>query len=262
MKPLSQHTRKLRAGLAFCHCHADREQQDNNLLAIATESTILYRKFSFVSLIFAALLISQEANAADKALPQKLDIEFLSALIGPVKVNGKPWDAAANINRTAVSMISDMIAPGSGIAASSVVSAVAKDAPQGTSAPDVIGYVVQKGTTTTSLAKVAGIPLALALNRQKTQDSYTPRFYAEYQGWPVYEGTRFQVQLWDKDLIRNDQIAVVELNYDQLSQAAKSEKPVWINVADQSMKQLLYILISVTPSLRNTAPKMNGYRWN
>ncbi|MBO6812123.1 MULTISPECIES: hypothetical protein [Marinobacter] len=192
----------------------------------------------------------------------RVNIEFLSALIGPTKVNGNPWDSKAKINSTAMGMISDMIAPGSGVAASTVAAAVAKNAPQGISAPDVIGYVVQRGPTIRNLVNIAGIPMALASNRTKTRDSYTPRFYADYQNWPMFPGTRFQVQLWDMDLADNDQIAVVEITYDEIMRARDEGEPTWINVADQSMNQLLYVLISVSPSIGNTPPKMNGYRWN
>ena len=199
--------------------------------------------------------------AVQEEEPAKLDIEFLSALVAPSKVNGNSWDSKATINGAAAAVVSEMLLPGSGTTASSVVSAVANSAPKGAAAPDVIGYVVQKGPTTRSLANVAGIPIALALRSQKTQDSYTPRFYAGYQGWPVYPETRFQIQLWDADLINDDQIAVVELSYKQLMSAAEEGKPTWVKVADQSMNQLLYVLVSVSKSLEATMPKMSGYRW-
>lgn len=192
----------------------------------------------------------------------RVDVEFLSALIGPTKVNGNPWDSSAKINSTAMGLISDMIAPGSGVAASTVAAAVAQNAPKGVSAPDVIGYVVQKGPTVRDLVNIAGIAMTLAPNQTETRDSYTPRFYAGYQSWPMFPRTRFQVQLWDKDLADHDQIAVVEITYDQIMRAKEKGEPTWVNVADQSMNQLLYVLISVSPSIVNAPPKMNGYRWN
>lgn len=213
-------------------------------------------------LLIFLLIFSYSMQSQGGSQPTYLDIEILSALIGPLKVNDRPWDSKSSVNPSAVALVSEMMLPGSGAAASSVISAVKSAAPHGTAAPDVIGYIVQRGPTIKALVSVAGTPMALALKHQKTQDSYTPRFFANYQGWPVFEGTRFQIQLWDADLLENDQIAVVEINYKHLLDAAEKGKPTWINVADQSLNQLLYILVSVSHSLKSTRPKMNGIRWN
>ena len=183
-------------------------------------------------------------------------------MIAPGKVGNRPWDSKTSISPTAAAVVSELMLPGSGATASAVISAVGKTAPQGTAAPDVIGYIVHKGTTTKALAKIAGTPLALALRSNKTQDSYTPRFFASYEGWPVYEGTKFQIQLWDADLFNDDHIAVVELNQAQLLAVADQNEPVWIDVSYQSQNQLLYLLVSVSHSLESTKPKMNGYQWS
>lgn len=193
--------------------------------------------------------------------PLRIDFEILSALIGPTKVNGASWDSPKGIDNASASLLSEMLMPGSGVAASAVISTVSNVAAKGAAAPDVIGYIRQKSTTTRQLAKIAGTPLALAIRRQKTQDSYTPRFYASYQGWPIYEDARFQIQLWDADVSFDDQIATVELTYDDIQEALEAGKPTWINVADQSLRQLLYVQISVTESHERTPAKMNGYQW-
>lgn len=193
---------------------------------------------------------------------KKVEIQFLSALIGPSKVNGKSWDTTNAVSSSGMSVISEMILPGSGIPVKSVISAVNTIAAQGAAAPDIVGYVVQTGPTTRELAPYAGIPLALATPRNKTQDSYTPRFYAGYSGWPIFEDTRFQLQMWDKDLVNNDQVAVIEIGKKEIEEAIKEGKPTWINVSDQSMNQVLFILISASESLSTNRPKMNGGRWN
>ena len=202
-------------------------------------------------------------SVARASEPVKVDIEILSALIGPTKVNGSPWDAKfgfGGVATGAAGIISDMVAPGSGVLASKVVSAVTSAAPKGSASPDVIGYVVQKGTTTRALAPYAGTPLALATRHQKTQDSYTPRFNTSYSSWPIFANTRFQIHLWDADINNDDSIAVVELNREMIIDAL-DEGPVWVNVAEQSMNQLLYVQISVSKSHRYSSPKMNGVQW-
>lgn len=219
----------------------------------------------FLKFIITPLLILISFNSSSETTePIKVNIEILSALIGPTKVNGTSWDTEAKIDRASVALISEMVLPGSGFTASNVASAVSKVAISGSAAPDVVGYIYQKGTTTKQLVKYAGNPIALSTFRNKSQDNYTPRFYAGYSGWPIFHDTRFQIQLWDADILNHDHIAVVELNYSNILEAIEKGEPTWINVAEQSMNQLLYILISVIESDKYTRPKMNGDRfsWN
>lgn len=197
-------------------------------------------------LSIAVLTASFNTYAKNRQKPTYYNIEILSALIGPTKVNGRPWDPKSSANtETLAAIVSEMMLPGSGVSAASVVSAVSTMAPNGSPAPDIYGYIVQNGPTTKSLVKVAGKVQALLLRRDKSKNSYTPRLYGGYKGWPVYEDTRFRIQLWDADFDKDDHVAVVELNVSHLREAAEKGEPLWINVSEQSMNQLLYVLISV-----------------
>ncbi|MCG7869359.1 MAG: hypothetical protein JAY74_23675 [Candidatus Thiodiazotropha taylori] len=204
------------------------------------------KKLLLSLLSIAVLTMSFSTYAKKREKPTYYNIEILSALIGPTKVNGRPWDPKSGANTEAIAaVVSEMMLPGSGITAASVVTAVSTMAPNGSPAPDIYGYIVQNGPTTKSLVKVAGKVQALLLRRNKSKNSYTPRLYGGYEGWPVYTDTRFRIQLWDADFDKDDHVAVIELNTDHLRQAAQKGEPMWINVAEQSMHQLLYVLISV-----------------
>jgi len=205
------------------------------------------------------VLLANTVFAKDKLM--YVDFTILGAFVGPTKVNGKSWDASFKINKSMGTLVSDMIMPGSGFLTSSMIGAVGSAAPKGKAAPDVIGYIKQTGPTIKKLVKVAGTPLVLASKYNLSKDNYLPNFETGYSGWPIFKDTRFRIQLWDKDLMDHDNIGSVEITYDDILLAIEKGKATWIKVADQSMNQLLYISVTARKSLKNTRPKMNGYRW-
>lgn len=211
-------------------------------------------------IVFSLLILAASLNASERnrEKPTYYNIEVLSALIGPSKVNGRPWDPKSGANTSALAaVVSEMMLPGSSTTTASIISTVSTMAPTGAPAPDIYGYIVQNGPTTKSLVKVAGKVQALLLRRNKSKNSYTPRFYGGYQGWPVFLSTRFRIQLWDADVLEDDHVAVVELNASHLKDAALKGEPLWINVSEQSMNQLLFVLISVTEITgKRPKPKM------
>jgi len=221
------------------------------------------------ALLIATLVLSSStalcSGTADSKGDSPIYVNFtiLSAVIAPTKINGKSWDAGGTSSKGAsgIGVISEMLMAGSGVPATSVISALSEVAAKGKAAPDVVGYVQQTGPTTRNLAKIAGIPMALSTRENRTKDSYIPRFSTGYSGWPVFPDTRFQIQLSDLDLMDHDHIGVVELNYEHILSVIEEGKPKWINVADQSMNQLLYILVTATKADEHTRPKMNGYEW-
>lgn len=211
-------------------------------------------------LLLALIMILPGCSVAEEALT--VDFTILGALIAPTKVNGKTWDASSGIDKTSSGMIAEMVMPGSGFAASAVISEVSKVAAQGIAAPDIIGYITQTGPTTRSLANIAGTRMALATKQFNfSRDSYTPTFQTGYSGWPVFKDTRFQIKLWDADIRNDDPVGTVELTQSDIQEAIMNGKPTWINVSDQSMNQVLFIQITASKSLPNTLPKMNGNRW-
>ena len=105
------------------------------------------------------------------------------------------------------------------------------------------------------------MPIALATKKKKSQDSYTPDFNTEYLSWPIYENTRFRIKLFDADLFRNDPIGTIEITSQDIVNAIKEKKPLWINVSQQSVKQLLYIQISASTVIGKPEPYLNGLKW-
>ena len=208
-------------------------------------------------LIAGLISISSQANDD----PIYVNISFLSVLVAPTKVNSNTWDASAKINAHASGLLADMMLPGSGIATGTIISKASELATQGKAAPDVIGYVVLTGPTTRNLVNIAGTPIALATKINRTKDSYTPRFNTSYYGWPMYQDTRFQIHLWDLDLVNHDPIGVVEITKKHVVHAIDEGIPIWVNVANQSMNQLLYVQISATKARKYTKTRIDGYRY-
>lgn len=216
----------------------------------------MIKRFAFI--LFALFAFISTAYAEN---PVMVDFRILGAVIAPTKYNGAPWDGLGRADTSAMSKVSSMMAPGSGLVSSQVIAAIGDLASQGNAAPDVIGYLRQVGVTTKYLASVAGTPMALATKTSMTHNSYTPAFDTGYMGWPIFKETTFEIRLWDADLTQNDDIATVEITYKDIMAAIKHGKSIWLNVSDQGLGQLLYIHITASKSIEGERPRFYGYRW-
>ncbi|MBR9867549.1 MAG: hypothetical protein GYB20_05740 [Oceanospirillales bacterium] len=63
-------------------------------------------------------------------------------------------------------------------------------------------------------------------------------------------------------MVNDDVTGVVEIRKEDIDKAIDAGKPIWINVAEQSMNQILFVQISATSSFPQTRPKIEGSRWN
>lgn len=210
-------------------------------------------------MLFFQTLFSTNILASEK--PLFVNFTILGAVVGPTKINGRKWDASFSTFTSVAPILTEMMLPGSSFATSSVINLIAKSAPKGGAAPDVIGYIHQTGPTLKSLTKIAGTLLTLSSRKKLTKNSYFPSFSTGYIGWPIYKNTRFRIKLLDKDFRDDDHIGTVEINIDDIKKAIKAGKPIWINVSEQSMNQLLFISLTATKSLKSTSPKLNGNKW-
>lgn len=206
--------------------------------------------------------LTAESAPTQRDAPLHATVSILGALVGPTKIDGKPWDSSLRLGSAASAAIGELGLPGTSALTASLIGSIANQAPQGKAAPDVVGYVRLEGTTTRNLASAGGTNLALADRRMMTRDSYTPRFYVTYQGWTFFPDNRLRVHLWDRDLQNHDSIAVVEITYQDIIKAIEVGKPIWVNVADQSLKQLLYVQISASKAPPNTRPELRAYRYS
>lgn len=212
------------------------------------------------TLLLLTLTISSSPLGAQEE-PLKVNIIITAVAIGPSRFDGNPWDKSNNTPDT----------PPTNTTASDskvdtrpelAIQALLETAPAGRAAPDVVGYVVQAGATRTELAAYAGIPLALASTDNLIPNSYTPRFRTGYSGWPLYAQSRLRIRLWDRDRRVHQHIGMVEINYEHILDALKAGVPTWINVAEQSNNQLLYVQLSVSKAAEHARPRMYGYRFS
>ncbi|MBR9867548.1 MAG: hypothetical protein GYB20_05745 [Oceanospirillales bacterium] len=110
-------------------------------------------------LLFISIALFASYSLAEQ--PDKINVQFLGALICPTKVNGKPWDRSKAPNLRASSIIGELVYPGSGIPIDFIAKTLNEVSVQGVGAPDVIGYVYQKGPTVAQMVNYAGIPQTL-----------------------------------------------------------------------------------------------------
>mgnify|MGYP000579320415 CR=1 FL=1 len=205
------------------------------------------------------ILCSSILQAEQKAL--FVDFSVLGAVVSPTKMNGATWDRGFSINKSIGSLISNMVIPGAGFAVEAVLGSIGKDAAKGQAAPDVIGYIMQTGYSQGSFRRAINMPVGLANKKQKSQDSYTPDFSTSYLGWPIYENTRFRIKLYDADLFKDDPMGTVEITSRDIVQAIKANKPLWINVSQQSSNQILFVQISASRVVGKSRPDIKGVRW-
>lgn len=211
---------------------------------------------------------SGKAASADADAPEYVTIRFVGAQIGPGKAGGSNWDGTGNIPPEAAEAMLAVATQGASLSAggnAGTASSVALNAAiQGTAAPDVIGSVRVVGPTRSDLTKTAGTPMALASSGKKVEDSYTPTFtyQMEYQNWPVYADTRFELSLWDADLSNNDPIGVVQLTRVNIDAALAKGTILEVPVGDQSSGQVVSVKISVMHGSSGVKDaKMNGYTY-
>lgn len=210
-----------------------------------------------LKLTLLASLLSLPTLSAQEV--QKVDIAFLGALIAPTKHDSRTWDATFGFKKVPTQNLASLLMPG--VAQATIVQTILEGAPKGSVAPDVIGTIKQVGETSKGYESIASTPIGLATRLTVTRDSYTPVFTTEYQSWPIFKTTRFRIRLWDKDLSDNDAIGTVEITPDDIQKAIDAGTPVWINVADQSQNQLLYIQISAIKAKENGVQRVVGELW-
>jgi hypothetical protein len=208
-----------------------------------------------MKLLISWLLFISILNANE---PIYVDFKVLGAVVGMSKIDGSPWDTTKKVDKQAVNTINSMASLSGAGVATDVTIKLGELALKGAAAPDVIGYIQQTGPIINNIPHTA---LMLANSRTRTKDSYTPLFSTGYTGWPILTNTRFQIVLIDKDFMENDPIATVEITYEDIQNAIKEGKAIWINVAKQSMNQLLFIQITANLSQDNVRPAFIGYRW-
>jgi hypothetical protein len=196
-------------------------------------------------------------SAFAKEEPIKVNISILSAVIGPSKVGDQKWDTGFG-SLKGLAPLASLVVPFSGMITTSVVSGLIGKAPQGNSAPDVFGTAQFIGNIDMDPSSSLLKPLDLATFKTLTKNSYTPGLKGEYKSWPMYKDTRLRIELKDKDFAEHDLIGKVEITRSDVELAIKTGKPIYINVAEQSQNQLLFIQISASMATGDRYPSSSN----
>lgn len=212
------------------------------------------------TLILTLLCLQNLVYAQESEVQLKADITFLGAVIGPTKLNGKPWDASYDTKKSIGAGLSTLLS--SAVPHKKIIDTVLAGAPKGSGAPDIIGSIQQVGPSYPGLEEAAKAPIALADKKTITKNGYTPIFTTEYKAWPMYSNTRFRIRLWDKDMMQNDFIGTVEVTTEDIQKAITAGQAIYINVSNQSQNQILYIQISAIQSGAKNQPQIIGSLWN
>jgi hypothetical protein len=164
-------------------------------------------------------------------------VSIVSALVGPGKNSGKPWDGPGDISAASHEVASTLATiPNPYTAAASIGAILAGPTAAGFEPPDVGGaaelYYGPQPTSTLELAT--------------QQDSYTPQWTSVRWTGVDVRGARLRLVFVDKDLANDDAVGVVDIDSMTLMQAASSQNGrLLLRVAEQTYNQILFVDLSV-----------------
>jgi hypothetical protein len=167
--------------------------------------------------------------------PTSLRVSIVSALIGPAKVSGLPWDGTGGaVDEGTWGELG--VALGAADPYTAAVGILASMTDSGTARPDPKG---------TALLYSAGSETRIELP-MAFRDTYTPTWSeATFHKVPGNIDQRLRITLIDQDVMEDDPIGVVELTPADLEAARASGRIYQVRVSDQSQNQILFIGISV-----------------
>ncbi len=176
-------------------------------------------------------------EAESEAIPRSINIDIVGAVIGPMKSDSNPWDGFGSVPAGVGEALGVALgAPAPYVAVASFLQTAAANS---LSKPDPFG--------TATLNDSNAITLANADNN--TENTFTPNWPGR-PGWrnvAYSTDLRIRVTLQDEDIWYHDDIGVIEINSRDIAAAWASQHVYPVNVADQSSRQLLFVMLSVTP---------------
>ena len=188
-----------------------------------------------------------------KAMPSHVDVCLTSAVIGPTKPDGAPWDvgqaALAKDKQKAfdqgIQTVIALIPDKPTQVAAAIADLFREDAIQALVRPDVFGKVefAPAGIYGDKGAKKKGIASESSPIRE-----FTPAFGSEvcFKDLKFDPEMRFRVELTDKDLTSNDRIGTVELVAGDVRTAFEHGKSRHVPTADQDTTSIKLLAITVT----------------
>jgi hypothetical protein len=158
-------------------------------------------------------------------------VSIVGALVAPTKIDGRPWDGMGDPTEL-VQAVGGLLADSSPYAA--IAGAMAGPAAAALDKPDVGGAaeLYMDG-------RVFGVG-AFA----KVQDSFTPQWSTVTWDNVELPLARVRLTLWDRDLVEDDPIGIVEISSDDLMTAASVGNVFPVRVDSQNA-QVLFVAVSV-----------------
>ncbi len=161
-----------------------------------------------------------------------LNIDILGALIGPGKSDRTQWDGFGDVPEELWLTVAILVE----MPVNDVLDFLSRAAVQSLAKPDPFG------TVELDLGDGWEQPMELA-NRSNT---FQPLFDdAIYTNIPVETQLRMKVELWDEDVNFDDPIGAVIISKDDILAARDAGGSYWVNVASQSIGQIIFVQIAV-----------------
>jgi hypothetical protein len=178
------------------------------------------------------------AKAPEPPLPAFVNVDIRGALIAPTKVGGSAWDGFGRLDGTAqlgLHQALRMVNPYAAAAdflANPTIAAIERPEPMGTVRATVNG------------TQVAALELPMAYS-----DTFTPLWSgARVSRLALTADTRVEVELIDKDLVKNDPMGAATITTSDVAAALRVGTVHHVNVAEQTNNQILFVDISAEPA--------------
>ncbi|MBA3461060.1 MAG: hypothetical protein H0T46_13935 [Deltaproteobacteria bacterium] len=174
--------------------------------------------------------------------PERINIRIVGAVLAPAMADGSQWDLESQVSSDLLVDLAAMLLETD--AYNKVLGLIARPLVQNLSKPDTYGTAELLGSSNSS-------QVTLATESNNTEDTFVPNWPGS-PGWSnvtLSNTTRVRVTLREEDLFLDDDAGVVELNHADLEAAWTSQRVFPVAVADQSSRQVLFVLVSVSTAL-------------
>jgi hypothetical protein len=172
-------------------------------------------------------------------VPGYVNIEIISALLGPSKSDGTPWDGTGTVPASVTDGLAIALrVPGMG----DILNFMASSTIQSLSKPDPLG------TAQLDVGSGFGNAITLANANNLTIDTFEPTWPGQ-PGWLSVKfsmALKVRLTLQDEDLLYNDDVGVATITGSDLYQAWLDGRTYWVRVEGQTQNQLLAVAVQVT----------------
>jgi hypothetical protein len=166
------------------------------------------------------------------SLPPYVNIDIISALLGPSKSDGTSWDVSSTVPASVTDALAVALeAPGTG----PILNFMATATVQALSKPDPIG--------TAQLDEGTGFDPTLNIELANEEDNTEDTFEPTWPGPPGWRSVKLSADLKvrltieDEDLVYNDDVGVATVTYTEIVAAWVDGRTYWVRVDKQTNKQ-------------------------